>query len=330
MAVTNPIIPLLISSWIDVRVVMYVCELGLASVYFTRPSRHWLHKLGVCSLVIADTVCVFTTNISVCFMVTGAADRNIYFFVTPIAIQIFTTYISAMVTQLFFGNLFYSLTENWLVSGVLVLLIVVHVGFSWASAVLILTNPLATTGISLTATAVGAISCAATDLIISLCLASKFWKIMQHTIPGHTTRSLVVRILTLTVGSGAICASVTLTMMILLLKNKSAFSILFVLQGRVYSLSILGSFIVGFPARLREETTPSQRFGSTISHSVHFHHPSSVAPERTQPSIKGGSNVSQTATASVPYAVQLSSSCAEESVHLEDLRRDGKARYEEE
>ncbi|KAF8193956.1 hypothetical protein K438DRAFT_828073 [Mycena galopus ATCC 62051] len=126
-----------------------------------------------------------------------------------------------MVAQLFFCHLFYTLTKFKIITGVLLLLIAVHVAFSWTSAILLLVNPTTqTTGeISFTTTTIGAVSCAATDLIFAISLASKFWVMMKDTIPGQSTRSLMFRILLLTFASGAVC---TLLMMILLLKSSPA------------------------------------------------------------------------------------------------------------
>ncbi|KAJ7892525.1 hypothetical protein B0H14DRAFT_2686719 [Mycena olivaceomarginata] len=331
MSVAVPIVPYLVSSWLNVS--MYAFELVLCGVYFTRRPHPRINKAGVWALIFADGLCVLSININVCQSIMRGANQLL--FVAPIAVQIMTTYISAAIAQLFFCNLFYALTRHVWVSGALQLLIFVHLGFSWASAILLLLNPTTIFGISFTVTAVGAISCAATDLIIAICLATKFTILMRGTIPGHATRTLVRRILILTVASGAVCATITLLMMIFLLRNNPAFNFLFVLQGRVYALSILGNFLLGIPGNPHEETTPSQRFGSTFNDSVVFRIPSMV-PKGPRPK---SSDASGSGPRSVAHETQFSAVSpfpytgdGEESVHLEDLRSPsscGKANFEE-
>ncbi|KAJ7837641.1 hypothetical protein B0H14DRAFT_2589066 [Mycena olivaceomarginata] len=273
-----------------------------------RRSRPWVHKIGVLALILADGACVIAVSFNVCNNVTGAF-RNPHYFVAPIAAQIMTTYVSAVIAQLFFCNIFYTLTRNVVVSGVMLLLITVHLGFSWASAILLIQNPTATSGISLATTTSGAVSCAATDVIIAGCLATKFGMLMREIVPGRTARSLVQRILILAVASGAIY-----------------FTILFVLQGRIYALSILGNFLLGIPGGIHDETTPSQRFGSMLSHSVVFSVPDPMAPRRSRAksSDVGGSRarsmVDGTMTHDAPSLSYTGDANGCESVHLHELR----------
>ncbi|KAJ6452505.1 hypothetical protein C8R45DRAFT_945734 [Mycena sanguinolenta] len=105
---------------------MYTFELTLCARYYSRSSRSLIHKLGVACLIVADTVCVFATGVNTCFTVTGASMRNLNLFAAPVATQIMSTYTSAVVAQLFFCHIFYTLTRNWLISGLLILLIFVH------------------------------------------------------------------------------------------------------------------------------------------------------------------------------------------------------------
>ncbi|KAF8206772.1 hypothetical protein K438DRAFT_1963084 [Mycena galopus ATCC 62051] len=270
----RPFSPLLVSSWLNVA--MYAFELVLCGHYFTRPSRplKLIHKLGVGGLIVADGLCVITINCTVVLTITGETTRNAYAFVAPLSTQIILTYVSAAIAQLFFCDVYYTLTKNRLISAVLLLLIVVHVSFSWASAIMILQVPIEATSTSYAITAVGAISCAATDIIVAVCLAANFWRLMQHAIPGRKARSIVQRVLILSVASGAICGSATMVSMILLLDSNPAFNFIFALQGRIYALSILGNFLLGVPGATRDTST--QPFDSTLSHSVVFRVPDSM------------------------------------------------------
>ncbi|KAF7337385.1 hypothetical protein MSAN_02264600 [Mycena sanguinolenta] len=145
-----------------------------------------------------------------------------------------------MVFQLFLCDLFFVLTGKKIVSGIMLFLIVVHLGFSWGPSVIMLING-NPQGWAFTATTVGAVSCAATDIVISSCLSWKFWRMIAVAKDNRSTRSILRRILILTVSSGAICSSNTLLMMILLLKGSSGFDFFFAIQGRVYALTILAN-----------------------------------------------------------------------------------------
>ncbi|KAJ6502699.1 hypothetical protein C8R47DRAFT_213345 [Mycena vitilis] len=264
------LIILLVSSWLNI--VLYTFELVLCFRYFARPSRPLVHKIGVGALVFADTVCIVAIGFNVCLAVLRlpVSPANIRIFLVPTTLEIMSTYISAVVAQLFLCNLYYVLTGNRIVAGAIFVLIFVHLGFSWASAVISM-KTMDYAGIAFTTTIVGAVSCAATDLIIAVSLAWKFWTMMGRTFSETSTRSLLRRILIMSVSSGAIDAGNTLVMMILLLKNTDFFQFFFTCQGRVYALTILGNFLVGIPALEPGEPRTSQLFSTTTS-AVVFRH----------------------------------------------------------
>ncbi|KAF7345459.1 hypothetical protein MVEN_01564000 [Mycena venus] len=261
MAVTGAVAPILLAAASWVNVALYTLELVLCAHYFARPSRPLINKIGIGLMVLADTVC----TLAICFEVGLAivpAQEN-FPFIIALAIQIIATYISAVIMQLNFCHLFYVLTGNKVVCGALMFLIFTHLGFSWASGILLLKLPKLGpgSGVAFTVNTVGAVACAATDLVVAICLGYKFFRIMQVTIPGLGTRSLAKRILILSVGSGAICATNTLTMLILLLEGSFVFHFLATIQGRVYTLSLLANFLLILPGQPRSVTTPSQSFG---------------------------------------------------------------------
>ncbi|KAF7345416.1 hypothetical protein MVEN_01559600 [Mycena venus] len=317
MAVTGAVAPMTLaaSSWLNVA--LYTLELVLCAHYFARPSRPLVNKIGIGIMLLADTVC----TVVLCFKLGLAISPNQehFRFIVALAIQIIATYVSAVIAQLNFCHLFYVLTGNKLVSGALLILISIHLGFSWASGILLLRFPRLgpSSGIAFTVNTVGAVTCAATDLVIAVCLAWKFYKMMQATIPGHGTRSLVRRVLILSVGSGAICAINTLSMLILLLKGSAIFNFLGTIQGRVYALSLLANFLLSIPQRPRSAQTPSQSFGfpGTLS-SVVFQ---STVPQKS----RSGSarNASKLAT-ELPQLTASTSSLPSIDHHDEALRLD--------
>ncbi|KAJ6489073.1 hypothetical protein C8R45DRAFT_993562 [Mycena sanguinolenta] len=244
---------LVLSSWLNVA--LYTLEIVFCLRYFERPARPLIHKIGVGLLVLADTVCTGAVLFDVCLIIgLGGIDFKSHksWMVATIALvlQIIPTYLSAAISQLFLTNLFVFLVGSKLPALPLVLLIVVHVSFSWGSAIASIAT-LNLGGMVLTTSSIGAISCAATDIIIAMCLAWKFWTMMgpNPELALKSSKSRLRLVLILIVSSGAICAINTCTAMILVLRKSQAYDFLFACQGRVYALTLLGNFLLGAPAR---------------------------------------------------------------------------------
>ncbi|KAF7348165.1 hypothetical protein MSAN_01769400 [Mycena sanguinolenta] len=142
---------------------------------------------------------------------------------------------------------FLARTKRRFVTGFLVFSIFFHLGFSYASAGLVLEerNPL---GKALTTTQIGAISCAATDCLIAVLLACSFYQMESRTIKGRTTQSILRRLGVLSVTSGFIVASITLIAVVGLLKGENYYTLFFYCQGRAYALTLLANFMMGLPA----------------------------------------------------------------------------------
>ncbi|KAJ7704984.1 hypothetical protein B0H17DRAFT_1302009, partial [Mycena rosella] len=236
----------LAASWINVF--LYTIELVLCRNYFRR-SRPLSNKIGVGVMVLADTLCTAATCIDVQLSLVVLPDNPFSSqLLKPLAAVIYTTYITAVIEQFFMIRMFFLLTGNGFVTGFLTLAALNHLA-NW---------PLVS---------IGAISCAVTDVLIAACLCFKFWQLLNNTSPETATRSLVQRIIILTVSSGATVASNTLIMVILLVKFNPAFQLFFTCQGRVYAVSLLGSFLVGTPfnpTSVAIDTNPGARVGTAL------------------------------------------------------------------
>ncbi|KAJ7752381.1 hypothetical protein B0H16DRAFT_1691110 [Mycena metata] len=254
-------------SWLNIG--LYTVELVLCGRYFSRLARPLVHRIGVGILVFADSVCTLAISFDVCFTVMPSITTNARLLAAPLSVIIMFTYVSSVIAQLFLCNVFYGLTGNWFVSGVMLILIFTHLAFSWASAITGLVT-LSFVGIAFTETTVGAISCAATDITIAASLSWKFWKMMKGTMPQRSTRSLLQQILMLTVSSGVLCAGNTLIMMSLLLRANPAFDVFFKAQGRVYALTLLCNFLLGIPQRSREHAGRTRTSISTGPGAFHL------------------------------------------------------------
>ncbi|KAF7364741.1 hypothetical protein MVEN_00343900 [Mycena venus] len=250
MAVNEANATTLIGSWINM--LFYMLEIILAFKYFQRPNRPLLHRIGVAIFIVADTAC----TVGICWqaylvlLIFPCADLTRVFLNSlywPISIVILSTYATASVEQAFLCALFYSLTKRRFITGFLVFTIFFHLGFSWASAALVLKqqNP---GGKAFIATQIGAISCAATDFLIAVALSVTFYRLENRTVKGRTTQSILRRLAVLSLTSGCIVASITLLALVTLLKGKNVYIIFFNCQGRAYALTVLANFLLGLPA----------------------------------------------------------------------------------
>ncbi|KAJ7490677.1 hypothetical protein FB451DRAFT_1220768 [Mycena latifolia] len=257
---------LLVASWLNIG--LYTMELVLCRRYFRNSSRRLIHKIGVGAMVLFDTLCTLATCFEVQLSLIVFPDNlDSVVLLKPLAALLYTTYAAALVEQYFLCNLYFLLTKNSLVTGFLALCVLTHTGFSYASATIVLAKQ--SVFPAFLTTLIGAITCAATDILIAFCLCLKFWQMMTRCSPEAPTRSLVQRIMVMTISSGAIVALNTLIMMILLLKGSPVFQLFFTCQGRVYSLTLLRNFLLGTPFNPSSntvgiETNPSSRVGTNL------------------------------------------------------------------
>ncbi|KAJ7477693.1 hypothetical protein FB451DRAFT_1454552 [Mycena latifolia] len=243
---------LLVSSWINIC--LYTLELVMCRRYFQCPNRLPLYKAGVCTLIFFDSICTLTVCVSACFAVLGnPPGEDIGVSMSPVSVTVFMTYCSAAVEQAVLSHLYFALTGNVFVTACLVLLILVHMGFAFASAALIVVFNSELSGALMTTT-VSAITCAVTDIFLAICLGFKVWQMLSPRDVITPTHSFVRKFFLLILSAGLIVASNTMVMMALLV-SKTYVSMFFLsYQGRVYSLALLANFLVGIHFR-RDDTT---------------------------------------------------------------------------
>ncbi|KAJ7217432.1 hypothetical protein C8J57DRAFT_1553959 [Mycena rebaudengoi] len=267
------IVSLVSSTWLNTG--LYAIELVLAAHYLRRPSSRPLsNQLCVFGLLFFDTIATAGSFINVVMALGGIVTFDLRNILSPTVVGILTAFATAAIAQTFLCYMFYSLTKNKLISSIVLFMILAHLGITWASGILVLTT-LNFGGAAFTTTKVGAILCATTDIIIAGLLSWKFWGMMAQAPPERSTRSVLRKILLVVISSGTIVAVNTVLMLILLVKHSLAFYFLFTSQGRVYSLTILGNFLIAIPAQMRPEmrvATPNQPFDTAVLQSaVVFH-----------------------------------------------------------
>ncbi|KAJ7732675.1 hypothetical protein B0H16DRAFT_174280 [Mycena metata] len=246
---------LLVASWINC--LAYMLEIILIVRYFQQPSRPRIHKLGVAAILAFDTA----GTIAICAQVYTSLllfpcefdFASLVATTTSVAVTLLATYSSAAIEQLFLCNLFFTLTKRWFVSLGILLAIAVHTGCSFASAILILKNhsPL---GSALLTSELGAIICAATDVIIASTLVYTLFRLERTSVVRVSMHRLLRILMIRTVTAGVAVAFTTIMTMSLLLKNNPAYSLFFFMQGRVYALTIMANFLVGPPSQAGPKT----------------------------------------------------------------------------
>ncbi|KAJ7093271.1 hypothetical protein B0H15DRAFT_155121 [Mycena belliarum] len=242
---------LLVSSWINVF--LYTLELVLARRYFQCPKRPPLYKAGVISLLFFDTVCTLTVCVNISFFLLGPPPGETFeVSMSPTSVVVFMTYCSAAVEQAVLAHLYFSLTGNIIITACMGLAILVHMGFAFACAALIIVFNSELSGALMT-TSVSAIACSVTDIFIAICLGFKVWQMLS---PGevHTpTHSFARKFLLLILSAGFIVVVNTLAMMSLLLSHSYVSEFFLSYQGRVYTLALLANFLVGVHFRREED-----------------------------------------------------------------------------
>ncbi|KAJ7094223.1 hypothetical protein C8R43DRAFT_1244543 [Mycena crocata] len=273
VVVSNALI--LVASWVNIS--LYMLEILLAIRYFMRPNRPLLHRVGVATIVLFDTACTIGISAQVymivlifpCLDISHAAFIDSLFW--PISLSILGTYTVASIEQGFLCYLFYALTRRCFITGFLVFCIFLHLGFSYASGGTIIRQH-STNGLALITTQVGAISCAVTDILIAAALGITFYKMKSASAPGQTSQSLLRRLVALSLTSGFVVAFITLLAVILLERHIPSYVLFFFIQGRAYSLTVLGNFLRGLPQKTASDhihdATRSHRTGdnATVFH----------------------------------------------------------------
>ncbi|KAJ6531379.1 hypothetical protein DFH09DRAFT_139498 [Mycena vulgaris] len=238
---------LLVGSWLNCM--LFMLEISLMVLYF-RTSRPLLHRIGVGAILAFDAVC------------TGAICAEVYTHILvfpceaqvftdstlrPLAVILFSTYATASLEQLFLCALYFVLTKQRLITAFLVATVALHLALSYASAVLVLTTG-SPGGSAFLTSKIGAISCSVTDVLIATALLYTLMRMEITSAVRVYTHSLLRRLMLLVFTSGVLVASTTILSMIFLLQGNPVYSLFFYAKGRVYSLTILGNFLVGFPA----------------------------------------------------------------------------------
>ncbi|KAJ7243072.1 hypothetical protein C8J57DRAFT_1525961 [Mycena rebaudengoi] len=245
---------------------LYTLELTLSWQYFSRPGRPLTHRMGMGALVLFDTISTLVVCATSYLAIFHGRPSPEDMILWPLSVNIFLTYSSSAVEQIFMCNIFYSLTRNLLVTVVLLTMVLAHVGLSFTSAGALLAPGVgpANMKLSVLTNMLGSILCAATDVFIALALGYKCWKIMGslNTDDSRDTRSFLRRLFILFLSSGIIVAATTLMIMTLILTGSPAFVLFSPCQGRIYSVTILANFLLGILFHQNTSTTDPADLGS--------------------------------------------------------------------
>ncbi|KAJ6551937.1 hypothetical protein B0H19DRAFT_1159407 [Mycena capillaripes] len=247
MAVNERNVYILAASWLNC--LLYMLEIFLLFQYFQLASRPLLHRVGVGAMFLFDTICTFAVCARVYMVALVFPCQSDVFSrsaLSLLSVILFTTYATASIEQLFLCYLYFNLTKQRMIAALLVFSVVVHLAFTYASAILVVAKntPL---GSSILTSKMGAIACAVTDIMIAAALLCTFIRFEKTIVIRVSTQSLLRRLMVLIFTSGVVVASTTSVVMIFLLKGIHAYVLFFYIQGRVYSLTILCNFLIGMP-----------------------------------------------------------------------------------
>ncbi|KAJ7480201.1 hypothetical protein B0H11DRAFT_2233330 [Mycena galericulata] len=259
---------LLAASWLNCM--LFSLEVVLVVRYFQKP-RPRLHQLGVGAIFAFDTVCTVAVCAQAYLVVLVFACTPDHFFpmatLRTLSVILFMTYATASVEQMYLCYLFFALTKQRFISVFLVCCIALHLSALYASGILIIQqqNP---GGPAFTTTKIGAISCAATDILIAAALLHTFTRMQSTSAVRVSTRTLLRRLMVMSFTSGVAVASTTSLTMILLIGGNPAYALFFFCQGRVYAVTILANFLVGIPTPPPTQTMSNTRAGSAVTNVV--------------------------------------------------------------
>ncbi|KAF8206048.1 hypothetical protein K438DRAFT_1756774 [Mycena galopus ATCC 62051] len=254
---------LLAASWINC--VLFTLEIFLAFEYFKSPSKPLLHKVSVGAILAFDTICTFAVCVSVYLVVVKFSCQTDGIFVRSslqvVAAILFTTHTTAAICQLFLAHIYVCLTQNHVITSCLIFGVVVQwrfglpqLAFTYSATVLILVTN-SPYGWAFLISKVGTIACATTDIFSAVALTHTFFRLEQTLATRVSMRSRLRRLVILTFTSGLAVSSVTLLVMILLIKNN---------PGRVYALTVLCNFLVGTPNQSAGTLTTAPSFITAV------------------------------------------------------------------
>ncbi|KAJ7650828.1 hypothetical protein FB45DRAFT_26580 [Roridomyces roridus] len=230
----------LVSPWINSM--LYMLEIVLVVQYLQQSrTRHLFIRAGIVAMLLFDTVCTVVVCAESYYSLVQVRFDKIF---TYTAVQLFSTYGTASIEQLFLCRIYYILTNNWFITLLLIALVALHLVASYVSGILLLTTG-SPFGAAFLTTKIGAISCASTDVLIASVLMFTFVRMEISSAVRPSTHRLLHRLIIITFTSGVLVASCTLLVMVFLLKGNPAYLLFFNCQGRIYALTILTNFLVG-------------------------------------------------------------------------------------
>ncbi|KAF9023610.1 hypothetical protein BDZ89DRAFT_1069782 [Hymenopellis radicata] len=224
----------LAGSWLNTG--LYVSQIIFSVWYLNNVSMMRMYRLGICFCMVADGACSIVVMANAYMRLTmPEVSLGEEFWTLPILILL--TYLSSTVEQSFFVYRYWTISRNKWITAFVGVLIVGHYACAIVTATYVFLYPIVTQGsLGLKFTIAVATICTGTDIIIALALA---WTLSTIETPFAATKSLLRRVAFYAVSCGLTTAATTILMVVLLFTDLSAFSVVFSVLGRVYSLTII-------------------------------------------------------------------------------------------
>ncbi|KIY70733.1 hypothetical protein CYLTODRAFT_441821 [Cylindrobasidium torrendii FP15055 ss-10] len=240
----------LAGSWLNI--IAFTTEICLAVWYYRSGLGAKVHRYGLALLLSIDLAGTIV-NMAYAYLtvVTASAgsspDHNYW----PLPASLILTYASACLGQCFFIHRYWTISHKTIVTCFLSLLVLSHIVLSVASATVIFVHSGLEYALGLKLSLIASTICTVTDLIVAAALA---WRARGIRAYYASTQNCLHRLAIYSVAYGATTAAVTAMAMILLYTNPKGWQVVFSVQGRVYSITVLVNILFLRQANAQDET----------------------------------------------------------------------------
>ncbi|KAJ7579648.1 hypothetical protein C8J56DRAFT_280397 [Mycena floridula] len=256
--------PLLIGSYINAM--LFMAELIEAYRYHrTFPKDKIILKATMASVLVIDTICTADICALIYQLTISHWGDPSYLLVqhTPFPILVIATQLTAVIVQAFLIARYHVLSKNIIVTMILVLACLAATGGAMASAISIILYPdYAERAKAQTSVTVWISTCAAADVLVAAALIYQLRR-MKSSI--RSTQSLLSKLMTDAIKTGASGSIVAVTVLITFLQNRESNvpAALVIILGRVYALTMLRNLNTRTTNRERRVATGSASLGNS-------------------------------------------------------------------
>lgn len=232
----------LCASWVGT--ILYTVELGLAGYYFYRFSSRPRLRFLVAGILLMDSVGMLAFFAQTWMILSDATSQQPSLFVHSCTrpILVCTTAVSAIIEQVFLINRYKRLSQNCIICMPLVLLVILHAGFSFFSGFYVFFRPDDSPGpgiVGMLTTTISACLATAVDVLIPVALV---WQL--HAIgPVCLERSYGRRLIN-AISAGCLGGVLSIILIILFWTQRNVYAGAVFPLGGVHCITVLVNLVV--------------------------------------------------------------------------------------